>query len=128
MPCIWTYDGIPTHELSTLSEFALMHTPLSALAFTPGLYSDMLITCAARPGAGVRDSVPERVSVHTPTQLGMGEHRSRAQAFPAPVERAGRAGVQAVEGIVPGLDFCNHDTASAVRWTIWGGQKSKARL
>lgn len=68
MPCIWTYNGSPTLiELSTLFEFALMHTPLSALVFTPGLYSDMLITCAARPGAVVRDSVPERVPVHTPT-------------------------------------------------------------
>ncbi|KAK9841855.1 hypothetical protein WJX81_007488 [Elliptochloris bilobata] len=51
---------------------------------------------------------------------------SRAQAFPAPVLHGGRPSVRAEEGIVPGLDFCNHDQASPVRWTIWGGAGNAA--
>ena len=53
--------------------------------------------------------------------------RSRAQALPAPVQHIGRTAVRAVEGIVPGLDFCNHDTRSPVRWTVWGGCGTAAR-
>ena len=54
--------------------------------------------------------------------------RSRSQAFPAPVQHEGRIAVRAEEGIVPGLDFCNHDPRSPVRWTVWGGCGNTARL
>ena len=37
-------------------------------------------------------------------------------AFPAPTPAGDAA---ATEGILPGLDFCNHGTAAAVRWTVW---------
>ncbi|CAL8466595.1 g6131 [Coccomyxa elongata] len=44
---------------------------------------------------------------------------SRAQTFPDP---SGEGQGQAVEGIVPGLDFCNHDFAAASRWTVFGAR------
>ena len=53
--------------------------------------------------------------------------RSRAQAFPAPVQHDGRIAVRAEEGMVPGLDFCNHDPRSPVRWTVWGACGTAAR-
>lgn len=53
--------------------------------------------------------------------------RSRAQAFPAPVQHNGRIAVRAEEGIVPGLDFCNHNPRSPVRWTVWGACGTAAR-
>ena len=46
--------------------------------------------------------------------------RSRAQTFPS-LDQEGR-GV-AEEGIVPGLDFCNHDFAAPCRWTVFGARR-----
>lgn len=58
--------------------------------------------------------------------------RSRAQTFPAVAQStdAGACGLEEVvpqEGIVPGLDFCNHDNAAQCRWTVWGAPKMQQR-
>jgi hypothetical protein len=44
-----------------------------------------------------------------------------------PIVRDGQASVQWEEGIVPGLDFCNHDPGAAVRWIVAGGMARTAR-
>jgi hypothetical protein len=56
---------------------------------------------------------------------------SRALAFPCPAAAAAAPGAAAAapsgvsmqEGIVPGLDFCNHAPQSAARWTVFGGDR-----
>ena len=47
---------------------------------------------------------------------------SRSIAFPSPAGGGGGSsrGVEMQEGIVPGLDFCNHATGSPCRWTVYG--------
>ncbi|KAK9806362.1 hypothetical protein WJX72_011435 [[Myrmecia] bisecta] len=50
---------------------------------------------------------------------------SRAQTFPSPIAGAPGGGVEVTEGIVPGLDFCNHGPDAVSRWTIWGAPSSK---
>jgi len=47
--------------------------------------------------------------------------RSRAQAIPLPDASASAAAspeAQAVEAIVPGLDFCNHSASPTCRWQV----------
>lgn len=39
----------------------------------------------------------------------------------------GQVCVQCEEGIIPGLDFCNHSPVSAVRWVVAGGMATTAR-
>lgn len=44
--------------------------------------------------------------------------------FPCPAPPgSAAAGVTMQEGIVPGLDFCNHAAGSPCRWTVFGGGK-----
>lgn len=45
---------------------------------------------------------------------------SRSQSFPQPNEQAGEVVTIAQEGLVPGLDFCNHRHSSTAKWTIFG--------
>ena len=58
--------------------------------------------------------------------------RSRAQSFPAAARSRGD-GARGLgdtvpqEGIVPGLDFCNHDSIAQCRWTIWGAPAEQQR-
>ena len=47
-------------------------------------------------------------------------HRSRSQSFPRWTQEAGEMMVSAEEGMVPGLDFCNHKEHSTAKWTIFG--------
>jgi len=49
--------------------------------------------------------------------------RSRGMAFPAPTPAGDPVGT---EGVLPGLDFCNHARGAAVRWTVWGGRGADA--
>ena len=46
--------------------------------------------------------------------------RSRSQSFPQWPQEAGELVVSAEEGMVPGLDFCNHKEHSTAKWTIFG--------
>ena len=46
--------------------------------------------------------------------------RSRSQSFPRWTQEAGEMVVSAEEGMVPGLDFCNHKEHSTAKWTIFG--------
>lgn len=48
---------------------------------------------------------------------------SRAIAFPCPDKSVG--GVVMEEGIVPGLDFCNHKADARCRWTIFGSGRKR---
>ncbi|KAL0023620.1 hypothetical protein WJX77_008160 [Trebouxia sp. C0004] len=45
---------------------------------------------------------------------------SRSQSFPRWTQEAGEMVVSAEEGMVPGLDFCNHKEHSTAKWTIFG--------
>lgn len=52
---------------------------------------------------------------------------SRAIAFPCPPEalpggRSTTAGPSPQEGVVPGLDFCNHAMRPVARWTVYGAE------
>jgi hypothetical protein len=70
---------------------------------------------------------------------------SRAISFPCPAHlpaaggsggsgESGGAGaptnntVVAVEGIIPGLDFCNHAAGARCRWTVFGGRRRRGWL
>ncbi len=48
------------------------------------------------------------------------QYRSRSQSFPRWTQEAGEMVVSAEEGMVPGLDFCNHKEHSTAKWTIFG--------
>ncbi|KAL3140376.1 hypothetical protein ABBQ38_004637 [Trebouxia sp. C0009 RCD-2024] len=45
---------------------------------------------------------------------------SRSLAFPEPQGVNGHVSSTPQEGIIPGLDFCNHRESSAAKWTIFG--------
>ena len=52
--------------------------------------------------------------------------RSRALAFPEPKQDAngGAPATRMTEGLIPGLDFCNHCRGAPCRWTVLGGPVS----
>ena len=45
---------------------------------------------------------------------------SRSLAFPEPQGVQGHVSSTSQEGIIPGLDFCNHRESSTAKWTIFG--------
>ena len=57
----------------------------------------------------------------------MWERRSRSITFPEPsaISGDGSSAVISREGIVPGLDFCNHDANAQARWSIWNEANTK---
>lgn len=53
--------------------------------------------------------------------------RSRSVTFPdpqiCPDEKS--TVIEPREGILPGIDFCNHDPNSEVRWSVWNAALAK---
>lgn len=45
---------------------------------------------------------------------------SRSQSFPEPISDGGQVTTLPSQGVVPGIDFCNHRENSTARWTIFG--------
>ena len=53
--------------------------------------------------------------------------RSRSITFPDPqaCPDAKSTAVQPREGIIPGIDFCNHDPEALCRWSVWNPASSR---
>ena len=47
-------------------------------------------------------------------------YSSRSLSFPEPQETEGQVTSTPQEGVVPGLDFCNHREFSSAKWTVFG--------